>query len=72
MGVGEILEEWTAWRTECVRRRVFYSLTKKKEKLHLLLGLQKILLDIDKAIAHHPGNRAGGRRHSQPDDRLWH
>ena len=50
MGVGEILEEWTAWRTECVRRRVFYSLTKKKEKLHLLLGLQKILLDIDKAI----------------------
>ncbi len=50
MGVGEILEEWTAWRTECVRRRVYYSLTKKKEKLHLLLGLQKILLDIDKAI----------------------
>ena len=50
MGVGEILEEWTAWRTECVRRRVFYSLTKKKEKLHLLQGLQKILLDIDKAI----------------------
>ena len=50
MGVGEILEEWTAWRTECVRRRVYYTLTKKKEKLHLLLGLQKILLDIDKAI----------------------
>ena len=50
MGVGEILEEWTAWRTECVRRRLYYQLTKKKEKLHLLLGLQKILLDIDKAI----------------------
>lgn len=50
MGVGEILEEWTAWRTECVRRRVYYALTKKREKLHLLLGLQKILLDIDKAI----------------------
>ena len=50
LGVGEILEEWTAWRTECVRRRVYFSLNKKKEKLHLLLGLQKILLDIDKAI----------------------
>ena len=50
MGVGEILEEWTAWRTECVRRRVYYNLTKKKDKLHLLLGLKKILLDIDKAI----------------------
>ncbi|MDD6023518.1 MAG: DNA topoisomerase (ATP-hydrolyzing) subunit A [Oscillospiraceae bacterium] len=50
MGVGELLEEWTAWRTECVRRRVYFNLNKKKEKLHLLLGLQKILLDIDKAI----------------------
>ena len=50
MGVGEILEEWTAWRTDCVRRRVFYVLTKKKEKLHLLHGLKRILLDIDKAI----------------------
>ena len=50
MGVGELLEEWTAWRTECVRRRVYYNLTRKREKLHLLLGLQKILLDIDKAI----------------------
>lgn len=50
MGVGEILEEWTAWRTECVRRRIYYTLTKKKDKLHLLLGLKKILLDIDKAI----------------------
>ena len=51
MGIREILDEWTAWRIECVRRRVFNDLTKKKEKLHLMLGLQKILLDIDKAIA---------------------
>ena len=51
MGVGEILQEWTAWRTECVKRRVFYILSRKKEKLHLLLGLKRILLDIDKAIA---------------------
>ena len=51
MGVGEILQEWTAWRTECVKRRVFYILSRKKEKLHLLLGLKAILLDIDKAIA---------------------
>ena len=50
MGVGEILTEWIAWRTECVRRRVFYDLTKKKEKLHLLEGLRAILLDIDRAI----------------------
>ncbi|MDR2360069.1 MAG: topoisomerase IV [Oscillospiraceae bacterium] len=51
LGVGEILDEWTAWRTETVRRRVFSDLTKKREKLHLLKGLGKILLDIDKAIA---------------------
>ena len=51
MGVGEILEEWTAWRMECIRRRVFFELSKKKDKLHLLKGLQRILLDIDKAIA---------------------
>ena len=51
LGVREILEEWTAWRSECVRRRVFFQLQKKKEKLHLLKGLQRILLDIDKAIA---------------------
>ncbi len=51
MGVREILCEWTAWRTECVRRRVYFDLTKKKDKLHLLNGLKKILLDIDKAIA---------------------
>ena len=50
MGVGEILIEWTAWRTDCVKRRVYYILSKKKEKLHLLQGLKRILLDIDKAI----------------------
>ena len=50
MGVGEILTEWTAWRTDCVKRRVYYILNKKREKLHLLQGLKRILLDIDKAI----------------------
>ena len=50
MGVGEILTEWTAWRTDCVKRRVYYILSKKEEKLHLLQGLKRILLDIDKAI----------------------
>ena len=51
MGVGEILDEWIAWRQECIRRRVYFDLKKKKDKLHLLIGLGKILLDIDKAIA---------------------
>ena len=50
MGVREILQEWTAWRTECVRRRLYFQMNKKKDKLHLLKGLGKILLDIDKAI----------------------
>ena len=50
MGVGEILDEWIAWRTDCVRRRVYFDLQKKKDKLHLLKGLEAILLDIDKAI----------------------
>ncbi len=50
MGVRELLEEWCGWRTECVRRRVYFSLNKKKDKLHLLKGLKRILLDIDKAI----------------------
>ncbi|MDD6642982.1 MAG: DNA topoisomerase (ATP-hydrolyzing) subunit A [Firmicutes bacterium] len=50
MGVREIIEEWTAWRTECVRRRVYYQKQKKADKLHLLKGLKRILLDIDKAI----------------------
>ncbi len=51
MGVRELLDEWCAWRTECVRRRVYFTLSKKKDKLHLLKGLKRILLDIDKAIA---------------------
>ena len=50
MGVGEILEEWTAWRTDCVKRRLYYQIQKKEERLHLLKGLERILLDIDKAI----------------------
>ena len=51
MGIREILSEWTKWRMESVRRRVEFDLNKKREKLHLLQGLGKILLDIDKAIA---------------------
>ena len=50
LGVRALLEEWTAWRTECVRRRVYFDLNKKREKLHLLEGLRTILLDIDRAI----------------------
>ncbi len=50
MGVREIIEEWVAWRTQCVRRRVFFQKQKKADKLHLLKGLRRILLDIDKAI----------------------
>jgi DNA gyrase subunit A len=50
MGIGEILEEWTAWRTDCVKRRIFYQVQKKEDRLHLLKGLERILLDIDKAI----------------------
>ncbi|MDO4354670.1 MAG: DNA topoisomerase (ATP-hydrolyzing) subunit A, partial [Clostridia bacterium] len=51
MGVREILGEWTAWRTECIKNRVYFEMCRKKEKLHLLQGLAKILLDIDKAIS---------------------
>ena len=51
MGVREILGEWTAWRTECIKNRVYFEMCRKKEKMHLLQGLAKILLDIDKAIA---------------------
>ena len=50
MGVGEILEEWTAWRMDCVKRRLFFQIQKKEDRLHLLKGLERILLDIDKAI----------------------
>lgn len=51
MGVGEILDEWTAFRIECVRRRTEFDLQKKMDKLHLLKGLEAILLDIDKAVS---------------------
>ena len=50
LGIRQILEEWTAWRTDSVKRRIFFVLGKKKDKLHLLKGLKRILLDIDKAI----------------------
>ena len=50
MGIGEILEEWVAWRTDCVKRRLYFQIQKKEERLHLLKGLERILLDIDKAI----------------------
>ena len=51
MGIGEILEEWTAWRMDCVKRRLFFQIQKKQDRLHLLKGLERILLDIDKAIS---------------------
>lgn len=50
LGVKEIISEWVAFRSECVRRRVYFKLTKARDRLHLLKGMQKILLDIDKAI----------------------
>ena len=50
MGVRELLDEWCAWRTESVKRRVYFVLKKRQDKLHLLKGLKRILLDIDKAI----------------------
>lgn len=50
MGVYEILNEWISFRIECVKRMIYFDLGKKRDKLHLLLGLKKILLDIDKAI----------------------
>ncbi|MGN0660217.1 MAG: DNA gyrase subunit A [Oscillospiraceae bacterium] len=50
LGVYQIIEEWVAFRTECVQRRTYFELKKKKDRLHLLKGLEKILLDIDKAI----------------------
>ncbi len=51
MGVAEILTEWIAWRTDCVKRKLYHQIQKKEERLHLLKGLARILLDIDKAIA---------------------
>lgn len=51
MGIREIISEWHAWRSECIKREVYYDLEQKSAKLHLLKGLEKILLDIDKAIS---------------------
>ena len=50
MGVGEILDEWTAWRAECIKRELYHEMNGLKDRLHLLRGLNKILLDIDRAI----------------------
>ena len=50
MGVGEILTEWTAWRMDCVKRRIYFQIQRREDRLHLLKGLERILLDIDKAI----------------------
>ncbi len=50
MGIGAILGEWVSFRVDCIKRQILYDIAKKEEKLHLLLGLRKILLDIDKAI----------------------
>ena len=50
LGVKALLEEWIAFRIECVRRRTYFDRNKKADKLHLLRGLEKILLDIDKAV----------------------
>ena len=50
LGVKDLLNEWIAFRVECIRRRTYFDLNKKKDKLHLLEGLQLILLDIDKAV----------------------
>ncbi len=50
LGVGQIIEEWVYWRKDCVKRELYYNLGKMKDKLHLLFGLEELLLDIDKAI----------------------
>lgn len=50
LGVGELIEEWTAWRSECIKRELYFEKKKMEDKLHLLLGLKEILADIDKAI----------------------
>ena len=72
MGVREIIEEWTAWRTECVRRRLFFQKRKKSEKLHLLQGPATDPAGHRQGHPHHPrdGVRGGGR--AEPDDRLRH
>ena len=73
MGVREILDEWTAWRTDCVRRRVYFQTCRRRRiSCTCCRVCERILLDIDKAIAHHPGDGAGRRGRAQPDDRLRH
>ena len=71
MGVYQIIEEWAAFRYECVRRRTLFDLQKKKDKLHLLKGNSRtILLDIDKAIRIIRETDEEARSGSQPDDRI--
>ena len=73
LGVREIFEEWTAWRTECVRRRVYLpDSDKKKDKLHLLQGLAQNPARHRQGHRHHPRDRAGRGGHPEPDDRLRH
>ena len=50
LGIRDIIDEWLGFRRECIKRRVFFDLEKAKKDLHLLLGMKKILLDIDKAV----------------------
>lgn len=50
LGIKSIIEEWTAWRSECIKRELYFDLEKMKAKLHLLYGLKELLVDIDKAI----------------------
>ena len=70
MGVYQIIEEWAAFRYECVRRRTLFDLQKKKDKLHLLKGLGTILLDIDKAIRIIRETDEEAEVVPQPDDRI--
>ena len=72
LGVRRILEEWTAFRMECVCRRVDYDLKKAKDKLHLLRGLSKNPARHRQGGPHCPGNRRRSRGRPQPDDRLRH
>ncbi len=73
MGVREILDEWTGWRSEGVRRRTYFSLKKKQDKLHLLRGLKKgHPAGHRQGHQNHPGDRRGRPGGAQPDDRLRH
>ena len=72
MGVRELLDEWCAWRTECVRRRVYFVMSKKKDKLHLLKGLKQHPARHRQGDQDHPRDGGRGRRGAEPDDRLRH